>query len=181
MIWCQRWRSASADAYRASPWVVVGFGLKQVTGTEGRDLGQSAKPGAETNRRGAYPARTNSMPLVIRPALFAPANTTTASERAGALVAGLMNSTTEATATAMINTATPRAAACTRRGWRRGGNRVKVLCRSGVAMRAKTIATASLLAGGATGTDRIFEDAAFAGDNVKPRRPNDQQGFTFYG
>ena len=59
--------------------------------------------------------------------------------------------------------------------------KVLVLCRSRVAMRATTIATASLLAGGATGTDRIFEDAAFAGDKVKPRRPNDQQGFTFYG
>ena len=48
-------------------------------------------------------------------------------------------------------------------------------------MRATTIATASLLAGGATGTNPIFEDAAFGGDKVKPRRPNDQQGFTFYG
>jgi hypothetical protein len=33
----------------------------------------------------------------------------------------------------------------------------------------------------ATGSDPLFEDAAFGADKVKPRRPNDQQGFTFYG
>jgi hypothetical protein len=106
---------------------------------DGRDLGQSWWLGAETISLGAYPARTTARPLATRAASFPPANTITASERAGVLVAGSMNSTTEATPMATINPATTRAAARTRRGWRKGGNRVKVLCCSGVAIADMTI------------------------------------------